>query len=718
MPCRYRPLLEANMSFKFTALITVLVLVGGFTFQAHGTIASREQSQQVCRNMLNYVVHEKGGWANSDSPTIDKARDVMVNDTLLGVCFDIVPSGYIVVPVLMEQSPIKAYSDNSTLDLDDSDGFGAMIKDVLAYQARLYISIYGSLEAEQVDKGPQLFDSSGKVQWEIFLLDDKEFLNQLAAKDFKSAEDVGPLLTSSWHQGAPYNNMCPYGDGGRTVVGCVSTAASQIMYYHRWPPEGQGSRSYYWSGDNSCGGSSPGATLSADFSDPYDWDNIPNHCLGGCDDAQKAALAELCYEVGIAFDMDYGVCGSGSYMSNAVNVYPNYFRYMNTVKEYERYEHSLYNWATMIRQEIESSRPIQYQIQSHSIVCDGWREVLGQYQVHMNYGWADSHNAWYTVDNLYCNWQGCSSYVEWMLTGIEPDRGVMFTHDVAWGQVPFDVAFSGITTLEPDEWIWTFGDGGSAYVQSPVHTYGEPGRYDVAARVVVGADTSVYNRTNCIIALADTMIAGSISGAPGELIEVPIYVSNTVPLEKIKIPVEYGQGSMNVSLESYSKSGCRTQYFDTLALIHSDLWGKRATFTLYNILPATPDLPAGYGPVLKLYFRIPSGATSSQSAPVVIDGYMTHYPTFYWEIMNFTPVFENGNITLPYICGDVTSDSNINLLDVLFLIEYIYGNPRGPAPEPLESGDVTGDGIVNLLDVLYIIDYIYGVPPGPAPACP
>ena len=70
------------------------------------------------------------------------------------------------------------------------------------------------------------------------------------------------------------------------------------------------------------------------------------------------------------------------------------------------------------------------------------------------------------------------------------------------------------------------------------------------------------------------------------------------------------------------------------------------------------------------------------------------------------------------MCGDVASDGDVNLVDILYLIDYIYGTPRGPAPEPMESGDVDGDGQVNLVDILYLIAFVYGDPPGPAPACP
>ncbi len=70
--------------------------------------------------------------------------------------------------------------------------------------------------------------------------------------------------------------------------------------------------------------------------------------------------------------------------------------------------------------------------------------------------------------------------------------------------------------------------------------------------------------------------------------------------------------------------------------------------------------------------------------------------------------------------GDANGDHDVNLLDILFLIDYKYGNPPGPGnPGGCdELLDTNGDGTVNLLDILRLIDYKYGQPPGSEPVCP
>jgi hypothetical protein len=205
-------------------------------------------------------------------------------------------------------------------------------------------------------------------------------------------------LTSRWHQHPPYNNYCPMGDGGRCVVGCVATATAQIMRYWNWPPSGSGTKSYTWDGDDSCDGPVVGGgTLSATFSDPYDWNNMPDHCQSGCSETQKRALAELCYEVGVALRMDYGVCGSGASSGNINNALIDRFRYDGDATGGSR------NIDKMTK-EIQWLRPIAFcgwnDYAGHCWVVFGYNKATDpnrQFKMHLGWG---GYPAWYTCDNV------------------------------------------------------------------------------------------------------------------------------------------------------------------------------------------------------------------------------------------------------------------------------------------------------------------------------
>ncbi len=69
--------------------------------------------------------------------------------------------------------------------------------------------------------------------------------------------------------------------------------------------------------------------------------------------------------------------------------------------------------------------------------------------------------------------------------------------------------------------------------------------------------------------------------------------------------------------------------------------------------------------------------------------------------------------------GDGSEDLNIS--DVTYLVEYLFGVPLGPVPPCPNEGNANGDGpeTVNISDVTYLVEYLFGVPLGPAPpACP
>jgi len=66
-----------------------------------------------------------------------------------------------------------------------------------------------------------------------------------------------------------------------------------------------------------------------------------------------------------------------------------------------------------------------------------------------------------------------------------------------------------------------------------------------------------------------------------------------------------------------------------------------------------------------------------------------------------------------WVCGDADGSGSVNLLDITFLINYLYKS--GPAPDPVESGDADGSDAINLLDITYLINYLYK--DGPDPIC-
>ena len=110
-----------------SSLILGLLLLAHTVLMVSGTsatVATKDEMTRVCENWLTRIVIEKGSWAQSDSPTIATSGEIVSdNGVILARYYSIVPTGFVVVPVLKEMQPVKAYSDRSVLDDRQSGGF-------------------------------------------------------------------------------------------------------------------------------------------------------------------------------------------------------------------------------------------------------------------------------------------------------------------------------------------------------------------------------------------------------------------------------------------------------------------------------------------------------------------------------------------------------------------------------------------------------------------
>ena len=79
---------------------------------------------------------------------------------------------------------------------------------------------------------------------------------------------------------------------------------------------------------------------------------------------------------------------------------------------------------------------------------------------------------------------------------------------------------------------------------------------------------------------------------------------------------------------------------------------------------------------------------------------------------NWSDISNVGNIP-PLFCIDITGDDKINILDAVYLLDYLYGDIS--FLQPGINGDIDNSGNVNILDVLYFINFFYKN--GPPPDC-
>lgn len=207
---------------------------------------------------------------------------------------------------------------------------------------------------------------------------------------------IGPLLSSEWGQGNPYNLLIVQKYNKDYLTGCVTTAMSQIMRYYKKP---------------AC----------------YDWKNMPDVASSYLD---GQAIAKLMFDIAESVHLDYGTSSEGGTSSNdkkAISTFKS-FGYSGVKEE----DHNAYDVENQIRY---GKKPVYMRgsdgKDGHAWVCDGvmiseydnqiYLMILSssspyyykQYSeptpnaqrythtsFHMNWGWNGNHNGWFSDDNI------------------------------------------------------------------------------------------------------------------------------------------------------------------------------------------------------------------------------------------------------------------------------------------------------------------------------
>ena len=215
---------------------------------------------------------------------------------------------------------------------------------------------------------------------------------------------VAQLMTCTWNQRGPYNNLCPKdNDGNRSVTGCVATAMAQILYYHRdkMVTETQAPIPGYtsWSHQLKVDGIPEGS--------PLDWDNMVDN--GGSSAKQQTAVAQLMLYCGVSVKMDYTSGSSGAQISEVPIAMINYFGMGSTAHHVWKDDMSDVDWDVMVYDELAAGRPVYMGGYTgdwgmgHAFVCDGYD---GNRRYHINWGWGGNSDGYYLLTNLTPGQQG------------------------------------------------------------------------------------------------------------------------------------------------------------------------------------------------------------------------------------------------------------------------------------------------------------------------
>lgn len=346
---------------------------------------------------------------------------------------------------------------------------------VLGYTAQ------GSFEADNIPDN---------MQW---WLDEMECqISELSRRGAKARtvalhDDVAPLVTALWNQGNnhfnpqnPYNAFCPETNGQLCVTGCMATALSQVLYYHRWP---QGPLS----GDLPAYTMKNGRVIDGLPATTFDWDNMVDDYKQPTTDKQQAAVATLMRYCGQLIQMDYTPQISNGYFYD-IDMLVNMFGYDQGVYRAQANDYTVSGWDELLYNELRGGRPLVYGGFStgggHAFVVDGYEVMDGSGYFHVNWGWGGDGNGSYKISLLNPNMSG--------MGGSTTNDGYSLRQDALIGLMPaqqpteaYGRYLTGIT--------WNGTDNEQPHVFAVANTSHMPGVFDVALAECLANGTTDYS---------------------------------------------------------------------------------------------------------------------------------------------------------------------------------------------------------------------------------
>jgi len=291
------------------------------------------------------------------------------------------------------------------------------------------------------------------------------------------------------------------------------------------------------------------------------------------------------------------------------------------------------------------------------------------------------------------------------------DWGANFTADTTIGSMGLTVSFTDSSTYTATSWKWYFGDGDSAMVQNPSHTYLSPGSFDVTLIIEYTEGTLTRIKEDFVHIIADSLRFSNTSAKPGDTAVMSVNLYNTQNIHELVIPVYYGISSPLVA--DHVTLGGRTIDFESLEeLYRHDLHGQLVFEMIADDGGGTSPMPPGDGEIAEVYFVVNSSATIGDSILVsapTIESYNAELTSLGFS---YAPDILNGYVIVATnLRGDANNSGDYNIFDITYLINFLYLD--GQEPVSLFAADANADSTINIFDATYLISFLYleGPPP-------
>ena len=306
---------------------------------------TREQALRQAQQFLNQ--NGKGAALTMAETSMSKARRRGQHVSDYYYVFNVGQNlGYVVVSGDDRTAPILGYSEHGTFDVDK-----------IPCNMAAWLQGYAD-QIKYIQEHPEA---------------------QVTRGDVPTHADVSSLISTTWGQNAPYNNLLPSVGGRKCVTGCGATAMAQIMNFHGAPAGCSGIPGYTTSTHSIVCDALPATT--------FDWGNMGS-------DGEVAKLMQYC---AYALQADLDPDGTSAFDNMIVNALTGYFGYGSGVQEAY---HSIYgdaDWDMLIYNEIANSRPVILIGQSptaggHFFILHGYTVSGGVGYYTVNWGWNGSED--------------------------------------------------------------------------------------------------------------------------------------------------------------------------------------------------------------------------------------------------------------------------------------------------------------------------------------
>ena len=361
-----------------------LLLIAAFLFAATSVMAGNVDLLTAQTKAANFLKSKAPqGRLMTSAPTVKWTHEVKNSSNASLAAYYIVNTdkGYVIVAGDDRARDILAYGDGQLDNLND-----------LPEAMQLFLNMYQK-QMEYLQAHPGL-----KVQKGIY----------------RGGVSVGPLLTTAWNQGKPYNMKTPKKGSGQDPyckVGCSAVALAQVMRYWEYPTTSPALDGY------TCPTS--GYVIDPLPEYTFDWEHMRDSypsSSSGIDQLPQTdidAISWFMRYVGQAETMDYGLDKSGAEreeIMQALGIFGYRDAHVIEKIDFQTDEVNYTNeqWGELIQSELIAGRPLIYcafdmssdstGIGGHAFNVDGYDADNDMY--HVNFGMSAEKNTYYALNGF------------------------------------------------------------------------------------------------------------------------------------------------------------------------------------------------------------------------------------------------------------------------------------------------------------------------------